>query len=72
MCAAFGHGSDRVEVVGVVNGFDVSPMSGLVNKRHLIHCAELVQYFDVTLDSYHLFTLNETGSLYMLILSVLV
>ena len=67
VCAASGHGSDGAEDVGVVTGSGVSPMRVRVDKRHLISCAAHVQCFDVALDNYHLFMLNDTGSSYILI-----
>ena len=63
---------DGAEVVGVVISSGVSPMSEWVDKQHLIHHTACVQYFDVVLDNYHLFTLNNTGLSYMLISSMLV
>ena len=72
VCTASRHSSDRAEVVGAVTGSGISPMSEWVDKYQLICCVAHTQYFDAKLDNYCLFTLNNTGLSYMLILSVLV
>ena len=65
------HGLNRAQVVRVVTGSGVSSMSERVDKRYLICCAERVYYFNVALDNCRPFALNNIGSLYMLISSVL-
>ena len=72
VCTASGHGPDGAEAVGVVTGSSVRPMSEWVEKCYLICHAAYMQYFDIALDNYHLFELNNTSSSYIRILSVLV
>ena len=71
VCTASAHRSHRAEVVKVVTSSGVSPISERVDKRHLIRHAARMQYFNVALDYYRLFALNNTGSLYTLISSAL-
>ena len=71
VCTASRHGSDGAEVVGVVTGSGSSPMSERVDKCHVIRRVVSAQYFNVALDNYCLFTLNDTGSSYMLTSSAL-
>ena len=58
-------------VVRVTKGDGVAKLSERVDKRHLTRMTPMAQYFDVSLDNYRVYALNDTGSTFTLVSSAL-